>query len=57
MLQKLEEFKDDFKTRQKILWYISYHNKHAKWVSDKGSVFAEHIEDIITEEEIADALK
>lgn len=57
LLEKLEEFKDDLKTRQKILWYISYHNEHAKRVSDKGSVFAEYIEDIITEEEIADALK
>lgn len=58
LLSKLNEAKNDLKIRQKILWYISYHNEHAKYVSAKEHpVFKEHIEDIITEEEIADALK
>lgn len=58
LLSKLNEAKNDLKIRQKILWYISYHNEHAKYVSaTEHHVFKEHIEDIITEEEIADALK
>ncbi len=58
LLEKLEEFKDDLKTRQKILWYISYHNEHAKYVSAKEHpIFKEHVKDIISNEEIANALK
>jgi len=58
LLSKLNEAKDNLKIRQKILWYISYHNEHAKYVSSKDHpIFKEHAEDIITEEEIADALK
>ena len=58
LLEKLKEFKDDLKTRQKILWYISYHNKYADGVSKlEHPLFKEHKEDMITEEEIANALK